>query len=336
MFKDKRILVTGGTGSFGRHIVRRLLAYGPREIRIFSRDEKKQWDMRREFNQACNVTFQIGDVRDYWSTRTAMRDIEIVFHGAALKQVPNCEYNVLEAVRTNTLGAVNIIETAIDERVERVIALSTDKAVKPVNVMGMTKALGERLVLNASLRQGSNQTRFACVRYGNVVCSRGSVVPLFRGQIAQGGPVTITVPEMTRFLLTLSEAIDLVFRAATEAVGGEIFVRKAPSVRIGELAQVMIEELRNGDSIEVKTVGIRPGEKLHEILVSEEESWRTVETEWGFIILPALPVPSIKEKYGDFRNANCFEYSSGTNSLLNRDKLRRLLEQERWCGLEPM
>lgn len=331
MFENRRILVTGGTGSFGHHIVRKLLLLGPREIRIFSRDEKKQWDMQREFHQHNTLTFIIGDVRDPTSVRTAMRDVEIVFHAAALKQVPNCEQNVLEAIRTNTLGAVNVIESAIAEDVERVIAISTDKAVKPVNVMGMTKALQERLFINANLRLGSRRTRFACVRYGNVVGSRGSVIPLFRAQIEAGGPVTITHPEMTRFLITLSQAIDLVFIAANQSVGGEIFVRKAPSARIVDLAEVMVERLANGREVDITHIGIRPGEKIHEILVSEEESWRTLETDNEFVILPSLPLPAIKATYGDYHNSHIFEYASNANQVLDHNALTALLIQEEWC-----
>ena len=331
MFENKRILVTGGTGSFGHHIVRKLLPYAPREIRIFSRDEKKQDDMQRELDQHSGITFQIGDVRDFQAVRTAVRDIDIVFHAAALKQVPNCEHNVLEAIRTNTLGAVNVIEAAIEEEVEKVIAISTDKAVKPVNVMGMTKALQERLLLNANLRRGSKQTSFACVRYGNVIGSRGSVIPLFQSQIAQGGPVTLTHPDMTRFMITLSQAIDLVFKAVAESVGGEIFVRKAPSARIADIAQVMVEQLGENKPIEIQTVGVRPGEKIHEILVSEEESWRTLETAEEFIILPSLPLPQIEERYGAFRNSTMFEYSSKNNRMLEQGELAALLQQEDWC-----
>ena len=331
MFENKRILVTGGTGSFGHHIVRRLLPYAPHEIRIFSRDEKKQWDMEREFHQHNNLTFIIGDVRELTSVRAAMRDVEIVFHAAALKQVPNCERNVLEAIRTNTLGAVNVIEGAIAEDAERVVAISTDKAVKPVNVMGMTKALQERLFINANLRLGGRRTRFACVRYGNVIGSRGSVIPLFKAQIEAGGPVTITHPEMTRFLITLSQAIELVFTAATQSAGGEIFVRKAPSARIVDLAEVMISHLAHGREVEIRHVGIRPGEKIHEILVSEEESWRTMETDDGFVILPSLPLPDIKAAYGEYHNSHIFEYGSNVNQLLDHDALTALLVQEGWC-----
>jgi len=331
MFENKRILVTGGTGSFGHHIVLKLLTLRPREIRIFSRDEEKQWEMQREFHQHNNLAFIIGDVRDPTSVQAAVRDVDIVFHAAALKQVPSCQQNVLEAVRTNTLGAVNVIEGAIAEDVKCVIAISTDKAVKPVNVMGMTKALQEQLFINANLRLGSRRTRFVCVRYGNVVGSRGSVIPLFKAQIEAGEPVTITYPEMTRFLITLSHAIELVFTAVSRSVGGEIFVRKAPSARIVDLAEVMINHLAHGREVEIRHIGVRSGEKIHEIMVSEEESWRTIETDDDFIILPSLPLPKIKAKYGEYHNSHTFEYSSNANQVLDHEALAALLVQEGWC-----
>jgi UDP-N-acetylglucosamine 4,6-dehydratase len=324
VFEEKRVLITGGTGSFGHHIVRELLQLPVREIRIFSRDEKKQWDMQNEFREIPNLTFIIGDVRDSRAVRTALRDIDLVFHAAALKQVPNCEYNVLEAVHTNTMGVVNIIEEALEENAERVIAISTDKAVKPVNVMGMTKALQERLLINANLRRGSARTCFACVRYGNVM------IPLFKQQIQASGPVTVTHPEMTRFLITLSQAIALVFKAATEAVGGEVYVRKAPAARVLDIAQVMIKHLARDKNIEIRVVGIRPGEKIHEVLVSEEESWRSIETDDDFTILPSISLPSIEASYPNHRRTAVVDYSS-TSGLLNCDELSALLTQEGWC-----
>jgi FlaA1/EpsC-like NDP-sugar epimerase len=331
MFEAKRILVTGGTGSFGHHIVRELLPHMPQEVRIFSRDEKKQWDMQREFASHGNLTFIIGDVRDQTSIRNAMRDVDIVFHAAALKQVPNCETNVLEAVRTNTLGAVHVIDAAIAENVERVVAISTDKAVQPVNVMGMTKALQERLFINANLRLGERRTRFACVRYGNVIGSRGSVIPLFKSQIEAGVPVTVTNPEMTRFLITLSQAIELVFQAVRKTVGGEIFVRKARSARVIDLAQAMIGKLAGKRTVEVTEVGIRPGEKIHEVLVSEEESWRTIEIEDSFVVLPSVDVPGIRETYGVHRNDRPFEYASNSGGMMAQSDIVKLLTDEGWC-----
>lgn len=237
MVTNKRVLITGGTGSFGHQIVRRLMAEKPAEIRIFSRDEEKQIQMSHDLDVGADyprkgkLSFVIGDVRNKDSLKRALHDIDIVFHAAALKQVPACEYNVLEAVQTNVLGAQNVIDVAFDCGAERVIAISTDKAVKPVNAMGMTKALQEKMFTSANYYKGSRSTVFTCVRYGNVIGSRGSVIPLFAKQIKKGGPVTVTHPDMTRFVITLEEAIELAFHAGKHAVGGEIFVPKIPILR---------------------------------------------------------------------------------------------------------
>jgi UDP-glucose 4-epimerase len=268
-----RVLVTGGTGSFGNFVVRRLVALGAREVRVLSRDEKKQHDMRVFYRGQANLRLLIGDVRDRASVDEAMKGIDVVFQAAALKQVPACEAHPMEAIRTNVLGVENVISSALRERVHRVVCISTDKAVKPVNVMGMTKALQERLIQRAN-RSGLNEgTILSCVRYGNVLRSRGSIVPLFRSLLARGDTLPITHVEMTRFLLTLDDAIDLVLYAAEAAVGGDIYVRKAPAGRILDLARVVAEEA--GHKLEYKVVGTLPGEKLSEILVSEEELERT-------------------------------------------------------------
>lgn len=298
---DKAVLVTGGTGSLGRRIIRRILSGelgNPARVVVLSRDEAKQHEMRLSYLQKAAATddiiyknfhdllkFQIADVRDYWALNRALRGIQIVFHAAALKQVPTCEYFPREAIETNVLGAANLVRAAHEPQasVERVIGVSTDKACKPVNVMGMTKALQERLLVEANL--DSPQTRFVCVRYGNVIASRGSVVPLFLDQIANGGPVTITMKEMTRFLLTLDQAVDTVFAALQNALPGEIYIPKAPSARVVDIAAALI-----GDrSIPFRFIGIRPGEKIHEIMVSEEECYRTFERGQYYAIVPMLP-----------------------------------------------
>ncbi len=297
----KRILVTGGTGSLGQRVVRRLLdgAMGrPANVTVLSRDEAKQHEMRLRFLQRDAATddviyehardrlaFRIGDVRDYETLVEAVRRADIVIHAAALKQVPACEYFPVEAVRTNVMGADALVRATLDAgaHVESVIAISTDKACKPINVMGMTKAVMERIFVEANLRQPA--TRFACVRYGNVVASRGSVVPLFLDQIRRGGPVTITLEEMTRFLLTLDRAVDTVLAALAEARPGEIYVPRVPAARMTDLAAALID----GRDIPVKVTGIRPGEKIHEIMVSEEECHRTIERNGYYVICPMLP-----------------------------------------------
>lgn len=297
----KRVLVTGGTGSLGKAVVRRILTGEmgvPERIEVFSRDEGKHHQMRLDFAHMTAATdeityhnferllvFRIGDVRDYAAVKRAVHETDIVIHAAALKQVPSCEYFPYDAVRTNVEGAQNVV-WAIREpgmTVERAVAISTDKACKPINVMGMSKAIQERIFIEGNL--GQDSTALFNVRYGNVVASRGSVVPLFAAQIAKGGPVTITTSEMTRFLITLDGAVDTVFEALRTAHHGETYVPKLPSVNVTELAGVMI-----GDrDIQTVVTGIRPGEKVHEIMVSEEESYRTTERGDYYVIEPMLP-----------------------------------------------
>ena len=276
------ILITGGTGSFGNRVVKHLVSHGAKNIRVFSRDEKKQWEMKQLFP---SVDYWIGDIRDRERTQQAMRGIDYVFHAAALKHVPACESYPMEAVKTNVLGTYNVCEAAKHERVKMVVSLSTDKAVKPVNAMGISKAMAEKIVCNENASFSS--TVFCCVRYGNVIGSRGSVVPLFMKLIQQNVPITITVPEMTRFLLTLDDAVDLVFYAFKYAVGGEIFVRKSPACTV----QLLAETMRNKYSVQrenhpIIVTGVRPGEKIHEVLVNEYEIQR-VRSEDNFFIIGA-------------------------------------------------
>ncbi|MFH1604627.1 MAG: polysaccharide biosynthesis protein [Pseudomonadota bacterium] len=283
-YAEKTVLVTGGTGSFGNFVVRRLLDIGAREVRVLSRDEKKQYDMRVFYRQRPDLSFIIGDVRSAAQMDEAMSGAHIVFHAAALKQVPTCEQHPMEAVRTNVLGADNLIEAAMRHRVEAFVMISTDKAVKPVNVMGMTKALQERLVIKANLSRANRGTRFAAVRYGNVLRSRGSIIPHFRHQLQSNQRITVTDERMTRFLLTLNDAIDLVLHAAENAAGGEIFVRKAPAARVTDIAAVLCEAA--GKKVDYQVIGMLPGEKLAEILVSEEELLRVESQGDYFKILP--------------------------------------------------
>ncbi len=333
LFDGKRVLITGGTGSLGKVLVRRILSGemgNPDKIIVFSRDEAKQHFMRVEYENGKAVTdeviyrnfqrklqFWIGDVRDFNGVTSALRDVDIVLNAAAMKQVPTCEYFPYEAVRTNIEGAENIV-CAIQKHnltVQTVIGVSTDKACKPVNAMGMTKAIQERIFIQANMR--CPNTRFVCTRYGNVLSSRGSVIPLFHEQIRNGGPVTITTRDMTRFLLTLDHAVDTIFAAIAEAQPGEIYVPRAPSSRIVDVANALI----GGRHIDMVLTGIRPGEKIHEIMVSDEEAKRTVERGKWYAILPMLP-----EVCGDRTGIGCLtkEYSSNDN-VMDLEGTRRLL-----------
>jgi FlaA1/EpsC-like NDP-sugar epimerase len=301
MLNNKTILVTGGTGSLGKVLIRRLLsgeAGTPKKIIVLSRDEAKQHEMRISYlntkaptdeviynNFRRLLEFRIGDVRDFHSVSSALQGVDVVFNAAALKQVPSCEYFPYEAVRTNISGPENIVRAIRELKlpVETVVGISTDKACKPVNVMGMTKAIQERIFITANL--DCPQTRFICVRYGNVLASRGSVIPLFHEQILAGGPVTITTPDMTRFLLSLDQAVDTIFAAVKNAQRGETYIPRVPSAKVTDIAGSLIEDRP------IKTIitGIRPGEKIHEILVSEEESNRTIGRGNYYVILPILP-----------------------------------------------
>lgn len=337
MLTGKRIVVTGGTGSLGKVLVRRLLSGEvglPKQITVFSRDEAKQHSMRLAFQHLRTATdeiiyhnfeqllqFCIGDVRDLHSVSTVLRDADVVFNAAALKQVPSCEYFPFEAVQTNIVGAENIIRVVREHRlpVETVVGISTDKACKPVNVMGMTKAVQERLFVRANL--DSNGTRFICVRYGNVLASRGSVIPLFHDQIQRGGPVTITTIEMTRFLLSLEQAVDTIFAALREATPGETYIPRVPSARVTDVVKALIGERK----IDTVVTGIRPGEKVHEILVSEEEAFRTIERGDYYVIEPMLPelltVPRVQNPIGH-------EYSSA-DTVMTLEQVAQLLEKHK-------
>ncbi len=268
MFKNEILLITGGTGSFGKAVLRRYLDSELKEIRIFSRDEKKQDDLRKQLKEP-KVKFYIGDVRDYQSVANAMRGVDYVFHAAALKQVPSCEFFPIEAVKTNVLGTENVLEAAINYNVKRVICLSTDKAVYPINAMGMSKAMMEKVMVARSRNLNESETVLCGTRYGNVMASRGSVIPLFVEQIKAGKPLTITDPNMTRFMMTLDDAVDLVLYAFKHGKQGDIFVQKSPASSIGDLSHAL-KEIYNTDN-EIKVIGTRHGEKLYETLVNREE-----------------------------------------------------------------
>ena len=333
----KRILITGGTGSLGKTLIRRLLSneFGePEKVIVFSRDEAKQYFMRLDFQQRTAATdeiiyrnfqqlleFRIGDIRDYSSVASVLRDVDIVFNAAAMKQVPTCEYFPYEAVRTNIQGAENIVR-AIQEHtlmVETVVGISTDKACKPVNTMGITKAVQERIFIQGNMRCPG--TRFVCVRYGNVLASRGSVIPLFHDQIVRGGPVTITTADMTRFLLSLEDAVDTVLAALIEAQAGEIYVPRAPAARVVDIAQALIGKR----DIKTTITGIRPGEKIHEIMVSDEEAPRAQERGRWYALLPMLP-----EICGERTGSGCLtkEYSSN-DTVMNLEETAALLKNNR-------
>jgi UDP-N-acetylglucosamine 4,6-dehydratase len=269
MFFNKTLLITGGTGSFGNAVLRRFLDSDIQEIRIFSRDEKKQDDMRKNFN-SDKLKFYIGDVRDYHSIASAMRGVDYVYHAAALKQVPSCEFYPLEAVKTNVLGTENVLEAAIAHNVERVVCLSTDKAVYPINAMGISKAMMEKVIVAKSRNLEHTNTTICCTRYGNVMASRGSVIPLFIRQIIEGSPLTITDPNMTRFMMTLDDAVDLVLHAFQNGSNGDIFVQKAPAATIDVLVKALLDIMDKPNHV-VNVIGTRHGEKLYEALCSREE-----------------------------------------------------------------
>jgi UDP-glucose 4-epimerase len=333
LFGDRRVLVTGGTGSLGQVLVKRILSGErgiPKKVYVFSRDETKQQQMRLEYEDVQVATdeviygekgrrleFIIGDVRSRWSLARALKRADIVFFASALKQVPTCEYFPYEAVLTNTMGAQNLVQALheTDHEVETVVGVSTDKACKPVNVMGMTKALQERILLSAALTLP--ETRLICARYGNVMASRGSVIPLFLQRIKEKKALTITSPEMTRFLLSIDQAVDVLFSAIQNCASGEIFVPRLPSARVADIAEVLKGDL----DLPIVTTGVRPGEKIHEILVSEEEASRTVKADDHYVIQPILP--ELRRPREDMTTLG-HEYSSA-DSLVDLPALRKIL-----------
>jgi len=324
MFKDKTLLITGGTGSFGNAVLKRFLDTDIGEIRIFSRDEKKQDDMRKAYDNH-KIKFYIGDVRDIQSVRNAMHDVDYIFHAAALKQVPSCEFFPMEAVKTNVIGTDNVLTAAIDEGVKKVICLSTDKAAYPVNAMGTSKAMMEKVFVAKS--RATKSTLICGTRYGNVMCSRGSVIPLFIEQIKAGKPLTITEPTMTRYIMSLEEAVELVIFAFQNARPGDIMVQKAPACTIADLAQA-VKELFGADN-EIKIIGVRHGEKLYEALLTREEFVRA-EDMGGFYRIPADTRDLNYDKYfekGEVKLASMEEYNSNNTRQLDVEGVKaKLLE----------
>lgn len=324
LFKDKTLLITGGTGSFGNAVLNRFLSTDIGEIRIFSRDEKKQDDMRHEFQAkmpevAEKIKFYIGDVRSLESVRGAMKGVDYIFHAAALKQVPSCEFFPMEAVRTNVIGTENVLTAAIEEGVESVICLSTDKAAYPINAMGITKAIEEKVAVAKSRMSG--KTKICCTRYGNVMCSRGSVIPLWIDQIKQGNPITLTEPSMTRFIMSLEEAVDLVLFAFEHGENGDLLIQKAPACTIQTQAEAVCE-LFGGKKEDIKIIGIRHGEKMYETLLTNEECAKAVDL-GNFYRVPA-----------DNRGLNYDKYfikgetERNLLSEFNSDNTRRLTLEE--------
>ena len=318
-FKDKKILVTGGTGCIGSEIVKNLLKYKPNVVRIFSNDEDNTFKMLQELPDGKYTRFLIGDIRDKERLILAMEDIDIVYHAAALKHVPLCEYNPFEAIKTNVLGTQNVIEAALNTGVKKVINISTDKAVNPVNTMGATKLLAEKLMIDANFYKGPSKTIFSCVRFGNVLFSRGSVVPLFEQQIKDKKMVTMTDPKMTRFMMSINNTIDLVFKATLMAKGGEIFILKMPVVKLGDLTDVIIKKYSEEygykpNQIKKITIGSRPGEKMYEELMTETEAKKAFETDDMLIIPPQVEI-GITLKISDYKNA----YKSKLERYVSRD-----------------
>ena len=326
IFKDKTLLITGGTGSFGNAVLNRFLSSDISEIRVFSRDEKKQDDMRHEFQAKMpeasdKIKFFIGDVRDLASVKNAMHGVDYIFHAAALKQVPSCEFFPMEAVKTNIIGTDNVLTAAIDEGVKSVICLSTDKAAYPVNAMGITKALEERVAVAKS--RTTDKTKICCTRYGNVMCSRGSVIPLWIEQIRNGQPITVTDGSMTRFIMSLDEAVDLVLFAFEHGESGDILVQKAPACTIRTQAEAVCE-LFGGDKNNIKTIGIRHGEKMYETLLTNEECANAVDM-GNFYRVPADNRGLNYDKYfkdGDAQRNTLTEFNSNNTKLLCKEEIK--------------
>ena len=324
MFEDKVLMITGGTGSFGNAVLKRFLSTDLREIRIFSRDEKKQEEMRLALNND-KLKFYLGDVREYGSIHQALKGVDYIFHAAALKQVPSCEFYPMEAVRTNVLGTENLMAAAIANQVKRVVLLSTDKAVYPINAMGISKAMMEKLMVAKARMQSENETLFCATRYGNVMASRGSVIPLFINQLREGKPLTVTDPAMTRFLMSLEESVDLVLFAFEHARQGDIFVQKAPASTVADLAQALKEIF--SPKAEVRIIGTRHGEKLYESLLSREEMAHADDM-GGYYRIPADNRDLNYNKFfsdGETKISRFEDYTSHNAERLNVEQVKSLL-----------
>ncbi|MED4003644.1 polysaccharide biosynthesis protein [Priestia aryabhattai] len=327
MFDNQIILVTGGTGSWGYELVKQLLTYNPREIRVFSRSESNQFTMGQDFDNDPKLKFVIGDIKEKDSMIDACKGVDYIFHLAALKHVPVCENQPIEALKTNVIGTQNVIDAALVSNVKRVVYISTDKAANPSNFYGLSKSMGERLIIHANTL--TTNTKFVCIRGGNVLGTNGSVIHVFKKQIQEKGKIGITDSNMTRFFLTLEDAIKLVFKATFESIGGEIFVMKMPTCRIIDLAQVLIDESKK-ENVKVEVLGIRPGEKIHELLLSEYESLTTVvyDNEY-FVILPQIYIEGLKEHYYKYQPVNLVNYNS-SEGLMTKEQIKKMLEKGRF------
>ena len=337
IFENKIILVTGGVGSIGSKVVEGLLNYNPKQIRIFDNRETEEFAMQNNMAQHPNLRFLIGDVRDKNRLKIAMENVDMVFHAAALKHVPGCEYNPFEAVKTNVYGTQNVIDCALENNVERVINISTDKVTNAINTLGATKLLAERLITTARHYHGGKRTLFCSVRFGNVLKSRGSVIEIFEEQIKNGNHITITNHNMTRFFISVQQAVNLVFKATELMQGGEIFILKMPAIKLQDLAEVMIEELaprynKKPDQIQSKIVGVRLGERMYEDLMTEEEAEIALETDELFVVIPSrtylhsFEMPN--HSYPNAVKAAPKRYSTMTTKLLTKEELYTMLKRE--------
>lgn len=335
LFKNKNVLITGGAGSVGRRLAREILKHHPKVLRIFDIDETRRFEFKQELGKLKNVSFLLGDVRDRARLRYAIEDIDIIFHAAALKHVEACEYNPFEAIKTNVMGTQNVIDVAIEEEVSKVMFTSSDKAVNPTNVMGTTKLMCERLMTAANYYKGLRDIAFSSVRFGNVVGSSGSVTPLFKSQIQTGGPLTVTNPNMTRFIMPMSQALELLFKATEMAQGGEVFIFKMPAVKVSDLASTMIESLASKcgyspSRIKIKVIGSKPGEKMHEELMTDDEAGRALETKDMFIVLPEMKeLSSTKFRYPGAKPARVRSYKSSDTKLLTKEEIKKMLREGR-------
>jgi UDP-N-acetylglucosamine 4,6-dehydratase len=328
IFKDKNILVTGGAGSIGSEIVRQVLKYKPNSVRSFDNNETGQFDLEQEHLSDSTLRLFIGDIRDKDRLNRAMNGVDIVFHAAALKHVPLCEYNPFEAIKTNVMGTQNLVECAIDNVVEKFITISTDKATNPINTMGATKLLAERLTIDANNYKREKKTALSCVRFGNVLNSRGSVTELFRKQISSGGPLTVTDPEMTRFVMSIEQAVGLILKAVKKAQGGEIFILKMPVLKLKDLQDMMLEELApkygyKPSDIKINRIGIRAGEKFYEELMTEEEAARAYESDEMFTVLPQIKAGSYDLE--GMKRTTLRKYTSHEAEAIKNQEIRNLI-----------